>query len=373
MNIGFTYEKVEEYEGYVVFDDSYEPILETFDYIKTLGSLNTKKNAAVTLSQWFTFLYQKGIEFNEVETKHIPEFNIWLKTPPEHRGIRKVLNTEEHTIASTRMKYQSRVAHFYEQYVKPKYPECKINFKEKTSGSAYDQERLIFREKPTFIEPIVKAISVETFLTIKECCTNERDKLILELVYKSGIRRGELFNIHIDQFDHISRGSEHPAFAMYIHDSYSPNENKQTKTGSREVLISTGLAEKIKGYIRNTVDGRVVNKNKHYEIFTAMQTIGGTKKGDPLSGAYIWKIFKNAATKAGFPQYTIHDCRHSYVTNMFSQKVNIKDTMDQTGHKNPETLFKYRSKLDEYPIEVLQAIKEMDAQLNRQYQKQQTR
>ncbi len=367
----FTYEKCEEYEGYVVYDSSFEPILETLEYIKTLDSWNGKKNAAVALKHWFAFLDQIGVNFIEAETKHIPKFRTWLKTPPEYRNNNKILimHKEPYLENSSWMQYQSRVANFYSRYVKPKFPECKINFKEKVSYNPHsygdESERYLFKNEKKTVSPLAKAIHPETFLKIQDCCTNNRDKLMLEFFYLSGIRRGELFNIEKDQFKHIPRGKEHPVFAMFIHDSYSPDANKQTKTGGREVVISTSLAEKISGYIDNTVDGRIVNKNKHHEIFTAIRTKNGTERGDPLSARYIYKIFKDAAKKAGCPQHTIHNCRHSYITNMFSRKVSVKDAMDQTGHKNPETLFRYRSKLDNIPEEVVLAIGEMDKQIRR--------
>lgn len=370
MSGRFTYEKCEEHDGYVVYDDSFDPILETLEYTSTLDSWNSKKNAVVALTHWFEFLDERGVEFHEVETKHIPEFRTWLKTPPEYRGNAniKIMHKEPHIDNSTWMEYQSRVAGFYSKYVLLKFPDCKINFKTKVSydpsGRSNDSEEYLFKNKRKVVSPLAKAMPVETFLKIQDCCTNERDKLLLEFFYKTGIRRGELFNIEKDQFKHIPRGREYPVFIMFIHDSYNPDDDKQTKTGGREVAISTGLAEKISAYIDNNIDGRVVNKNEHHEIFTALKTVGETKKGDPLSGAYIWDIFKRAAKKAGFPQYTIHDCRHSFVTNMFSLKVGIKDAMDQTGHKNPETLFGYRSKIDSLSEDVIHAINEIETEFS---------
>ncbi|MBA1419979.1 MAG: site-specific integrase [Epsilonproteobacteria bacterium] len=365
MSEGFTYQKSEKYNGYIVYDNTLEPIIETLDYTSTLDTWNSKKNAVIALTLWFEFLEQKRLDFQDAETEHIPEFRTWLKTPPEYRRRQniKIMHKEPHITNETWMQYQSRVSKFYEQYVYPKFPNCNITFKKSVPYSPYDNsETFIFKSNVKIVSPLTKAIPVDTILKIIACCTNERDKLLIEFFYKSGIRRGELFNIDKEQFKHVPRGPSHPAFTMYIHDSFSPDEDKQTKTGGREVSISTSLAERISGYIDNTIDGRLTNKNEHHEIFTALKTVGKTKKGDPLKGGTIYNIFKKAAKKAGFPRYTIHDCRHSFVTNMFSKKVGIKDAMDQTGHKNTKTLFGYRSKSDNVTDEVLSMISELDTQ-----------
>lgn len=365
MSERFTYQISEKYNGYIVYDDTLEPIMETLDYTSTLDTWSSKKNAAVALALWFEFLEQNNIDFQDAETEHISEFRTWLKTPPDYRGKHniKIMHKEPHILNSSWMQYQSRISNFYEQFVCPKFPNCNISFKKNVPYDSHNNtERYLFKSNIKVVSPITKAIPVDTILKILDCCTNERDKLMIEFFYKAGFRRGELFNIDKEQFKHIPRGHSHPIFTMYIHDSFSPDNDKQTKTGGREVSISTSLAERISGYIDNTIDGRLTNKNEHHEIFTALKTVGETKKGDPLKGSYVYSIFKKAAKKAGFPQYTIHDCRHSFVTNMFSKKVGIKDAMDQTGHKNPETLFGYRSKTDNVPDEVASMINELDAQ-----------
>lgn len=187
---------------------------------------------------------------------------------------------------------------------------------------------------------------------------------MLELFYGSGIRRGELFNIDIRQFKNVPRGRDFPLFTMYIHDADSDDSNKQTKTGGREVRILTSLAERISAYIDNHIDGRVVNKNKHYEIFTALKNVKNTRKGDPLNGQTVSKVFKNAAIKAGFPDVSVHDTRHSYITNLETFGIKVKDLMVQTGHKNPKTLYRYRSHNGNMSEEFLLALKELDSKLN---------
>lgn len=372
MSRRFTIEKDEHTNSYVIYDDKFEPIMEPTEYISTLSSWNSKKNVAVALQLWFEFLYSVGLDYSRVETNHISKFRNWVKTPPEYRNSDNVyiLYEKPHITPSTWMQYQMRISGFYDKYVFPKFPDCKISFKQKVEYNSRfpnNQEKYLFKERIKVSRPEARAININNFVKILDCCTNTRDRLILELFYTSGIRRGELFNIDIRQFKHVPRGQEHPLFTMYIHDSNQKDDDKQTKTGGREVRILTSLAEKISGYIDNEIDGRIINENNHYEIFTALKDTNKTKKGDPLKGQTISKIFKKAAIKAELSNATLHDLRHSYVTNLETFGIREKDLMVQTGHKNPKTLYGYRTHNGNMPDELVAALRKMDSKIKYVY------
>lgn len=352
----FMYEWIEQENSYCVFDDMGEPILETLEFLQSERNNGAQENTliakAVALKLWFEFLDQEGIHYSNVDNKHIPLFRDWLKTPPEHRDIYKMVMGQNEIIEpSTWMQYQGRIATFYERYVLMKYPECKITWKVKTSERNWKSQQVhefMFKDKLKKIAPDTKSFSPEVFKEIRAQVANKRNALVLDLVYVSGIRRGELQNIDCRQFDLVDRSKAD--FMITIHDSFDVRADKQTKTGGRCIYITSEMAERIGSYI---LHDRVTNKNEHYAIFTAFSDTKHknksgettwTKAGDPLSGVYISKIFKEAAKKAGYPEHSIHDSRHSAVTNLLSRDNDLKAVMDQMGHKDPNTTNQYRSK-----------------------------
>jgi len=349
----FMYEWMENEDSFCVFDDMGEPILEALEFLQSernrKDSLNSQEGKAVALRFWFEFLNQEGVHCFNAENKHIPLFRDWLKTPPKYRDIyKRGMHQEEHISSSTWMQYQARVAMFYERYVLLKNPECKINWKEEASRIGQNKKNTHeyrFKERIKIIAPDTRSIEPEIFKKIRAQATNKRNALIFDLLYVSGIRRGELLNVDCRQFDNIDRTKSY--FKMIIHDSFGERKDNQTKTGGRSVYIPSSVAEKIASYV---LHDRVVGQCDHHIIFTANRDVQSTKAGDPLTGKYISKLFKDAAIKAGYPKYTIHDCRHSMITNTLSMGADLKTVMDQAGHKSFNTTMNYRSRQKEVPF-----------------------
>lgn len=351
----FMYDWIEDENSYCVFDDMGEPILDTLEFLQSESNsgaeLNTQEGKAVALKLWFEFLDQEGMHYSNVDNKYIPLFRDWLKTPLEHRDMyKRIMKQQEHISSSTWMQYQARVAMFYERYVSLKYPDCKINWKIKISESDWKKKHTheyMFKEKIKLIAPDSRAIEPEIFKEIRAQTTNKRDALILDFMYVSGLRRGELLSVDCRQFEVVNRRV--PSFGIVIHDSFEERQDGQTKSGGRRVFIPSTIAEQVGSYI---LHDRVVNKNEHYKIFTAISDVKKTKAGDPLTGRYISGIFKNAAVKAGYFKFSIHDCRHSMVTNALSTGNDLKTVMDQAGHTNPNTTMRYRSKHSKIPLSI---------------------
>jgi integrase/recombinase XerD len=333
-----------------VSDGDGEPILDIPRYVNgNYRSWNTKLRVTRELVKYFEYLKSLSlpIHYANATQVHLYGFRRWIKQSPEMRFVSTVTMYAEPSITSeTWNHYQSSINGFYEKFVKVNFPTCAWNIRSNIKYTSYSStgiETLIFSEQVKTISPLSRAISPKDFKLILKKCSNKRDRLIFDLMYQSGVRRGELFNIDIRQFKTVDRAD--PNFRMTIHDSYSHDHHKQTKTGGRIVKIPSSLAERISAYVDNAIDGRIVNAdNLHYELPTALANKGGTKKGDPIKATTLSDCFKSAAKKAGFKDKTLHDLRHSFVTNAMSFGVSEKEIMDQAGHKNITTTYRYRTK-----------------------------
>ena len=153
----------------------------------------------------------------------------------------------------------------------------------------------------------------------------ERDFMIISCLYALGLRRQELANLKIRDFD--------------------PNFNAPGKIGllivhgkgrkQRALFVVDKLYDKLVAYLKRPVDNTHVNLKcnpKHRPIFPS-------RYGATLTGDHIWRIVTQAASQAGITQrVTPHVLRHSFATEMYQLSTPLEDIEDIMGHEtNAET------------------------------------
>lgn len=232
------------------------PISEVARYLKSLAkgiSENTKEGYAYALMYWFEFLDHKSIHFTKVETRHILEFKNWINSPKESRNSHQLYLYIKPAIEnSTWNQYYSKIKSFYENWVKPKYPNCTILFSYKNEHiylPIRHKDKSVFTSNINEVDPKARYIERNDFESIM-LHTNNRNKLIFKFMLNTGIRIGELFNIDKNQFlDSNKLSKEGNAIPLRIHNSYSHDNRKQTKTGARDFIVPRWMFEKIRQYI----------------------------------------------------------------------------------------------------------------------------
>lgn len=144
--------------------------------------------------------------------------------------------------------------------------------------------------------------------------TKMRDKLILTLLYSSGLRVSELINLTIRNIDFDER-------TMRI-------RGKGDK--DRIVLFDT----EAKALILKYLDTR--SKDSDYLIIS--------QRGKPLSARYIQQMIKKYGDKAGIEKkVTPHVLRHSFATHLLKNGVDIRVIQQLLGHSSLATTQIYTS------------------------------
>lgn len=148
----------------------------------------------------------------------------------------------------------------------------------------------------------------------------ERNFMIISCLYALGLRRQELANLKIRDFD--------------------PNFDPQNKIGlltvhgkgrkQRALFVVDKLYDNLVAYLKLPVSPTHVKLKcniKNRPIFPS-------RDGAMLTGDHILKIVHQAAEKAGIDQrITPHVLRHSFATEMYLQKVPVDDIEDLMGHE----------------------------------------
>ena len=265
---------VEEYLNYLEYNKNYSP--------------KTIENYRLDLSDYFAFLSKECLDYKEVEYEdlmglfdHFEKLNLSSKTIRRHisslKGFYKYLNRKN--IISVNP---------FDYVILPK-KEIKL-----PKYLSYDELLEIFHN-----------------LEIK----NEydlRDRLILELMYATGVRVSELVHIKLTDI------------------SFSNQSIEVMGKGSKErIVYYNNVCKKILEQYKDVYDK--LNKKKiDYLLFN--------QKGDPLTTAGVSYILNNVIKKVSFQKHiTPHMLRHSFATHLLNNGCDLLTVQELLGHSSIST------------------------------------
>ena len=153
----------------------------------------------------------------------------------------------------------------------------------------------------------------------------ERNFMIISCLYALGLRRQELANLKIRDFD--------PNFDPINKIGLLTVHGKGRK--QRALFIVDKLYDRLVSYLKRPVSPSHVKMKCNLK----KRPVFPSRDGAILTGDHILKVVKQAAQKAGIEQrITPHVLRHSFATEMYLQKVSLDEIEDMMGHEtNAET------------------------------------
>lgn len=177
----------------------------------------------------------------------------------------------------------------------------------------------------------------EEVIRMIEAISNIKHRLIIEMIYSTGLRLSELRNLRVRDLD-FNEGM------VYV------KEGKNSK--DRRVIMSKNLAARLQDYIE-------------LEQIRLEENLFLGRRGVGLSTRTIQQVVKNAAKKAGISKNVhTHTLRHSFATHLLEQGVDIRHIQRLLGHAKLDTtqIYTHISVKDlkkiVNPLDVLYAEKE---------------
>jgi len=134
--------------------------------------------------------------------------------------------------------------------------------------------------------------------------TNEgqRDAVIMELLYATGLRVGELVSLNLQDVDHS--------------EAYIRCLGKGAK--ERIVYLHTKALEELSRYLRESRIVLLGHRRSEPALFV-------NHRGERLTRQWVWIILKTYAQKAGINQnITPHTLRHSFATHLLQKGVSLR-------------------------------------------------
>lgn len=191
-------------------------------------------------------------------------------------------------------------------------------FKYQKSQNMVSKNPMTFVENPKLDKRLPNVLytkDLETLLNTPDCNTplGQRNCVILEMFYSTGIRVSELVNLKVSD--------------IHFHDERIKILGKGSK--ERYVLYGSVLEKKLNLYLQNGY--QELNKNKSDFIFL-------NKNGNPLTTRGVETILDQVLKKSGLNYHiSPHVLRHTFATDMLNNGADLKIVQELLGHENLAT------------------------------------
>ena len=147
--------------------------------------------------------------------------------------------------------------------------------------------------------------------------TNEghRDAVIMELLYATGLRVGELVSLNMQDVD--------------LSESYIRCMGKGSK--ERIVHLYPKALEELRRYLTHARVALIGHRRTEPSLFV-------NHRGERLTRQWVWTILKTYAQKAGIQQnITPHTLRHSFATHLLQNGASLRHVQELLGHSSIST------------------------------------
>jgi site-specific recombinase XerD len=158
-------------------------------------------------------------------------------------------------------------------------------------------------------------LSREELLGLFACCKNPKHRVILRLVYGSGLRRSELIHLKIEDID--------------------------TKDGKCRVRVNKGKGNKDRYTV---LSHKVLDELKAYYIACRPKVylFNGQRKGEPMSKGLLRHILVEARKRSSISKsFSMHSLRHSFATHCLEDGLPLTTLQSLLGHSSIQTTMIY--------------------------------
>lgn len=143
----------------------------------------------------------------------------------------------------------------------------------------------------------------------------QRDAVILELLYATGLRVGELVSLNLND--------------IVLQDAYVRCWGKGSK--ERIVHLYPKALQELKEYLNRARLGLVKKRKGENALFV-------NHRGERLTRQWVWNILKTYGAKAGIHQaITPHTLRHTFATHLLENGASLRHVQELLGHSSIST------------------------------------
>ena len=333
-------------EIYFLVDDNGKLVMPVYRYMLFLRlngkSINTNELYCKNLKLYFTWLNKKGMTCYEAIAdrskivSNFMNFKFWLKYPNFHDQIVPITGFKAKRCVRTINQIMSTVLSFYDflEYDEgtPElnvYREVRSNswfggFLNELTLSKETTSQNIFHEKAP--KPQIKFLSREECKELYFLANNQRDRIIVGLLFEGGMRVSEVIGLNIVDLRDIRNNK------IYITHRDDPNNPDAIVKICSEgaIFIPNNLRDEIIDYLQNVL----INIKTDYLIINLYSKVNRYK---PMKRDTIEDIIERLGKKAGIEKLHPHMFRHSLAVDMMEKGIDAVLIKDKLRHKSVST------------------------------------
>ena len=270
-------------------------------------SFNTIRGYRRDLLQFMEYLeeYEEIYNFEEIEMMTFRSFIAYLNSP---KRLEKDENTKD-------MKKKAKLKTVSKRSINRKISALRTFFKYLQEIKVIETNKASYINVPKFEKELPNVINRDDLNNLRHVINTEkitgiRDRLIIELLYSSGIRSIELINLSEFMIDIEER------------------EIRVVGKGDKERI--TFFSENAKKWLIKYIE----EKKKQYANYTREVLIVNSK-GKKLTTRSLRRLISAHAHEAGMEkEITPHVFRHSFATELLNNGVDIRYLQELLGHSS---------------------------------------
>lgn len=183
--------------------------------------------------------------------------------------------------------------------------------------------------------PAGRELSQGEILALFNACMNDetpagtRDAAVIGVMYGAGLRRDEVVKLDVSHFD--------PETGALV---VNGKRNKQ-----RTAYITNGALEALKDWL-------VIRTTQPGPLFISIRKNGNMQRGgnfeySRMTPQAIYKMLRKRAAEANVKQFSPHDMRRTFVSDLLDKGADISTVAKMAGHANVQTTQRYDRRPEE--------------------------
>src|SRR6266568_1405096 len=322
---------------YVVVDEEGNLVIPIVRYLRYLDRIDaarqTLRSYATALRLYWEFLSQEQLDWQRITLDELARFVLWLKLPSGSLKVLPAHPVEQARSNRTINHTLTVVRGFYDYHWRME--DVATNVKDKTTtllpararryksflhhitkGSPIEKNILkqseVKRQRP-------KTITKDQIQQLLDACLNQRDRLLIRLLYESAIRVGEALALWVQDVDVAEN-------KLHICDRGPLENGAEIKTvhSPRAVDVSAALIDAIVAYVGVAHTAEVETNH----LFIKQH---GARAGQALTYADVDSLFRRLRNKTGLA-VTPHMLRHTMLTALAEQGWAPELLQERAGH-----------------------------------------
>jgi len=310
------------------------PIAHYLKYLDRIGSArNTLRSYAAALRLYWAFLSQEQLNWQQITLDDLSRFVLWLKLPSGSLKVLPVHPVEQARSNRTINHILTVTRGFYDYHWRME--EVSTNVKEKTTTSLPARARRYkgFLHHITKGSPVTKnilkqkeakrqrpkTITKDQVQDLLSACTNERDRLLMRLLYETAMRVGEALSLFVEDVDVAEN-------RIHIRDRGELPNGAEIKTvhAPRAIDVSSDLIDEIVAYVGRAHTAEVETNHLFIKLH-------GQHAGQALTYADVDSLFRRLRHKTEV-DVTPHVLRHSMLTRLAELGWPPEYLQERAGH-----------------------------------------